>query len=812
MADMQRERDLVLNPNEYAYVLDKTKGLISCVVGSYKMSLSTSDALVVFNERSKRFEEVGFEKAITTFTTAPENWYVVLKNPAVDHRHPVPGTANSLPELQIGKKVNIRGNVSFALYPGQMAKAIQGHRLHFNQYLLARVYDADALEVEEAAKKEGKSARERKNSYITGQLLVIKGTEVSFYIPPTGIEVIPAEGSGNNYIRDAVTLEKLEYCILKNEEGEKKYVHGSAVVFPKPDETFVENPEGGYKFKAIELSEISGIYVKVVSGYEENGVRYTAGEELFITGREQMIYYPRPEHAIIDYEGKVIHHAIAIPTGEGRYILERKTGRIKMVRGASMYLVNPIEEVVVRRKLTKRQCELWYPGNDKVLKYNDIIQEEFEEEAAAGIPASCLLGIPSFLKNGFLGQENAVVEDAGFSRKSTYSKPRTITIDNKYDGVVSIDVWTGYAVNVISKSGNRKVVLGPITYLMEYDETLEVLSLSTGKPKTASCLLHTVYLQTNNNKVSDRVELQTKDFVTVWVEVSYCVDFLPEYQEKWFRVENYVKYLCDRMKSLLKREAKNYSIEKFYADASDIIRNVVLDLKNSENLQKEGRIFQENGMWVHDVEILSVRAEEAVQKMIDSYQKSTVEKTLELSAAEKELEVIKKLSDSRKEEAELQYQVNSYKLVLENKLKLEKISSEETEKRAKEAAFRAIKEEEASVQSMLDQILKAKLARRKEWEDAELYRQEKLGRFELERQSAYIEAVRKVFESISPELVASMTAQANAELIGTVSKAMGAYAIAGKESVSDVTNRLLRGTSLEGLLQELLDAEGTKKE
>lgn len=46
MSEMQRETDLVLNPNEYAYVLDKTKGLISCVVGSYKMSLSTSDSLV----------------------------------------------------------------------------------------------------------------------------------------------------------------------------------------------------------------------------------------------------------------------------------------------------------------------------------------------------------------------------------------------------------------------------------------------------------------------------------------------------------------------------------------------------------------------------------------------------------------------------------------------------------------------------------------------------------------------------------------------------------------------------------------------
>lgn len=67
MSELQRERDLVLNPNEYAYVLDKTKGLISCVVGSYKMSLSTSDALVIFNEKTKRFEEASFQEAITTF-------------------------------------------------------------------------------------------------------------------------------------------------------------------------------------------------------------------------------------------------------------------------------------------------------------------------------------------------------------------------------------------------------------------------------------------------------------------------------------------------------------------------------------------------------------------------------------------------------------------------------------------------------------------------------------------------------------------------------------------------------------------------
>ena len=379
MPDIQRERDLVLSPNEYAYVLDKTKGLISCVVGSYKMSLSNSDSLVVFNERTKRFEEAGFSEAITTFVTAPENWYIVLKNPAIDNKHPTPGTSNSLPDLQIGKKVNIKGNTSFALYPGQMAKVIQGHMLHCNQYLLARVYDADVLGKEDVLDDDGKPTGEQKNKYENGQLIIINGTDVSFYIPPTGIEVIPIHHKGNDYVRDAVTLEKLEYCILRNEEGEKKYIHGSAVVFPEPDEEFVENDNGGYKFRAIELSDISGIYVKVVSDYDdENGVAHKAGEELFITGKDQMIYYPRPEHAIIDYNGKIMHHAIAIPEGEGRYVLERRTGKIKMIKGSAMYLVNPINEVVVKRKLTRNQCELWYPGNDEVMRYNGNISQDNE--------------------------------------------------------------------------------------------------------------------------------------------------------------------------------------------------------------------------------------------------------------------------------------------------------------------------------------------------------------------------------------------------------------------------------------------------
>ena len=772
MSELGRERDLVLNPNEYAYVLDKTKGLISCVVGSYKMSLSTSDSLVVFNEKTKRFEEAGFTDAITTFVTAPENWYVTLKNPAKDDKHPASGTANPLPDLEIGKKVNIRGNISFALYPGQMAKAIQGHRLHSNQYLLARVYDVEALEKADKMEGEATDTGLSKNKYTNGQLLVIKGTEVSFYIPPTGIEVVPIDGRGGDYVRDAVTLEKLEYCILKNEQGDKKYIHGAAVVFPEPDEIFVENSEGGYKFKAVELSDISGVYVKVISDYtdESNGKQYKAGEELFITGKDQMIYYPRPEHAIIDYNGKIIHQAVAIPLGEGRYVLDRNTGNIKTVKGATMYLPDPRKEIMVNRKLTRKQCELWYPGNEDVLKYNLALKES-----------------------------------------DTYSATEDISIDSRFDGVVSIDIWTGYAVNVVSRNGNRKVVTGAQTYLLEYDETLELLELSTGRPKTTDNLLKTVYLRVDNNKISDLIKVQTKDFVDVQIKVSYCVDFLPEYEDKWFNVENYVKYLTDRERSLLKREAKKHTIEEFYESATDIVRKVVLNISDRDEKNKEtecarsGRFFKENGMLVHDVEVLSVYVQKDIEEIINKHQQSIIEKSLELSNANKEIEVITKLAELEKLRADIEYSNKIYKIELENKISKERIEEQEAIHRIEEEAVVAAKTAEKNIQTLMDSIQKSELDRMKEKNDAQLIYKKEADSLEILKQKAYMDAVKSVIESISPDLIASMNSSSNAQLMQSVAESISPYAMANGESISDVTNRLLRGTSLEGILGKMTE-------
>lgn len=53
------------------------------------MSLSQSDTLVCFDTKTKKFIPCNrYEDAIQLVTTAPEGWYIALKNPAPGNKHP----------------------------------------------------------------------------------------------------------------------------------------------------------------------------------------------------------------------------------------------------------------------------------------------------------------------------------------------------------------------------------------------------------------------------------------------------------------------------------------------------------------------------------------------------------------------------------------------------------------------------------------------------------------------------------------------------------------------------------------------------
>ena len=622
-----RERDLVLAPNEYAFISDQTKGNVITYVGPYKTSMANTDQPVFFNKKTKTFDACSLESAIKTFATAPEGWYIVLKNPSDNGKQPQVGTSNTSSELQIGRKVNLPGPCFFSLWPGQMAQITEGHHLRSNEYLIVRVYEEEQARKNwdnavmtpqnsnpENINEEGGSGEIKAEELSMGQLLIIRGTNVSFYIPPTGVEVV--KDSKKNYVRKAVTLERLEYCILLDEDGNKRYVKGPAVVFPHPTERFVEK-QGSRKFKAIELNENSGIYVKVIAPYMDGEVERKVGDELFITGKDQMIYYPCPEHALVKYGDQEIYHAVAIPHGEGRYYLNRNTGKIGLQKGPCMFLPDPREAVIVRRILTPKQVKLWFPGNEEALIYNNRLQEisdRQQEKMMLDKRKKKGKMPPMQQKQALIDMELSAEEEEAiegivsntFNRKDDSAKPRTLTLNNKYEGAVTIDLWTGYAVLVTSKTGDRKVIAGPQTYLLEYDESLQGVELSTGTPKTDEKTLRTVYLRVLNNKVSDIIRAETKDFCDVDISVSYRVNFTGD-QDKWFNVENYVKFLTDHLRSVLRNSLKRYTVSEFYANGISLVRDLILGAKDEDGKRK-GWHFEENGMHIYEVPLFSEEA------------------------------------------------------------------------------------------------------------------------------------------------------------------------------------------------------------
>lgn len=821
MPENNRDRDLVLAPGEQALILDETKGQVIVWVGPAKASLSATDRPVKFDKGTRRFVETPrLEESKEASPFAVKGWYIVLHNPASNNdeelQHPVKGTSSIQPKLQYGKKINVEGPATFALFPGQVAEPIEGHRLKTNQYLVVRVYD------EEAAKENwGKTTIKFQQGeefeieeklatpdLTMGKLFIIEGTKVSFYIPPTGIEVVPED---KRFVRDAVTLERLEYCILLDEDGNKRYVTGPDVVFPSPTEVFIEKDKT-VKFRAIELNELMGLYIKVIADYEEDGNKYKAGDELFITGNEQRIYYPRPEHAIVRYGKKQRIYSLAIPEGEARYVLNRMTGEVFLKRGPCMFLPDPRKEVTVRRVLDERQAGLWFPNNKEALKYNSNLEllnvGEANKKFVAETRYVASMAVQQPMKRSLAPEfdtrdYDTVVSDE-MERGTSFTPPRTITLDTKYEGAVTIDVWPGYAVQVVSKTGERKVVVGPQVHLLEYDETLESLNLSTGTPKVEGKLLKTVYLRVLHNTISDLVTVETSDFCEVKVKVSYRVDFEGD-PSKWFNVENYVKFLTDHLRSLLRNRVKKSGIREFYGNHVDIIRDTILDVKREQgDGERLGRVFTENGMRVYDIEVLAVSINDPNMRdtLIDSEQER-IRQEIFLNNKEMELErtsvieeyqrgINKQHSLTLREKAILEQKEIEERLLVnlgQQKANLEVakatdavgISQKESAKVVAEIANLIQREKNNVALSELDAKMKLKIK-------------------ELNADS---DAIVQKAGAISPQLISALQNFADKELVGKLAANFNVLSILGGKSILEVASNLLGETDLGDVLKNM---------
>jgi regulator of protease activity HflC (stomatin/prohibitin superfamily) len=637
-----RERDILVASNEYAYVQDLTKGDIVLYVGPTKISLSNTERLVDF--RDGRFVPLrGDEGGVSPFVAASSSQYIVLENPPKDASvRPLKGN-NGAVELLVGRRIVVPGPATFPLWPGQRARVIGGHGLREDQYLLVRCYDAI-------------------EGYGIGNVHVVRGTDTTYYVPPTGLEVLP-----------------------------------------QSDGTFVR--------LAHRLTKSTGLHLRVAKSFVAQAGdqvppgRYEAGQDVFLSNVEGY-FFPTEHLEVVGYV-----RALPIAFGDGVYVRDLATGHIATVVGPVNFLPDPTREEIVTRTVPEPTKKLWNA------------RQEAGRALAVAIPS-------------------------------------------------------GFAVQVVGR-GSREVVRGPETRILHHDEELEVLELSTGKPKSQERLLRTSFLQIDGNKVSDGLVLKTADHNEVEVTVSYRVSFLPakDGSLRWFQVKDYVALLCDHAGSLLRAAVRSTPLETFYRASTEILRGAILGEKAGAD-PRPGRYFDENGMWIYDVEVLDVRIlDPEVQSLIGDAQRNAIvadvnrrQEMLRLDTERLKEEVSRSVYDAQIETLAraIAHEEERRKLVLaQARSQLDLESTERLERARVEANAYTV-----------GATAKA---------DA-LAREHELEKLQLE---ARAHAFKEQMAALQPELVTTLKMLGNQKLAGELSKNLAPLAILGGESVGDVVERLL---------------------
>lgn len=217
-------------------------------------------------------------------------------------------------------------------------------------------------------------------------------------------------------------------------------------------------------------------------------------------------------------------------------------------------------------------------------------------------------------------------------------------------------------------------------------------------------------------------------------------------------------------------------IERFHAASTDVLRGAVLGEK--QDGKRAGREFEENGLVVYDVEVLSVAIlDEDVETLLTEAQRGAITAEVARKREAQRLEAEQAKEAVTRAIAEAQTQT----LAVETQL---------------EAARRALAVAKAQAKAEvthLDLLSKAKA----EAEALELSSQAKTAARarEAELDAKALADQTKAFEAqmaaLAPELIATLKALGNQQLAAALTENLSPLAILGGESVADVAARLL---------------------
>lgn len=386
-------------------------------------------------------------------------------------------------------------------------------------------------------------------------------------------------------IQNAVVLGATEFCVLIDEEGKGRTKEGPGRVFPGPYDTirtkdsrngvydsYHIRPDRGILLRivanGVTIKDVLELLPKGVSAESFNSEKtFQKGDEIFIGGVDAYVV-PHSIFEVIDPVSREPHigndhdnvyvKAIAVDQKSGVYVSAVETGNIALEKGETNLLLDPRKYTHVKRRV---------PGTI----WNLLIGHSEPHKKV---------------------HEGEIIETPW---------------------ALSVVIPNNEALLITSKDG-RRVVKGPRTELLGYEETGEVLTLSTGSRKSNDHQLKTCFLRVEGNRVSDQVDLVTSDKIRITVSMQYGVRFVAkddEEAQRWFNTPDYIQLLVTRTRSLLRANAQLKTLMELDQDMAGFIRDTTLGIKGNEDEHRKGWFFPENNMLIEEVDVLDYRIEDS---------------------------------------------------------------------------------------------------------------------------------------------------------------------------------------------------------
>lgn len=915
-------RKIPVTERQFLWVQDDDKGEVTLHVGPTMVSPTAADRVVI-DDGLGGFREDNTGKP-QSMVELGDNQYAVLFNPLLEADSGPNGRfkngRNESRPVRNGTRSMIPGPCSFYLRPGQRADVRDAHELASNQYLVVKVYgevDSNAPYYEVTARSaritkataealdenpEQANAAREPLSLKRGQLIVIRGLDTQFYIPPTGVDIVPdtsiddsgasisaavarqvlgqmgteskreeaplaemdamldddesfavkgqarskvpnqyidqsarmrgrkqaaspppppappvaqasagavanvsqaavqdllsssavrraieAEARQSRLIRRAVVLSEKEYCVIVDADGKREIKVGPARVFPGPYDTFMTEGSRNRIYDAYELLPQRALWLRVIAptkktdlatklprGFELAKDEYFPGDELLLTGvstffvpfNEIEVLSPDTGQSVVGNDhSRVFIEALGIDQKSGIYVRDLTTGEVRLIRGKQSYLVDPRKEVQVTRNVPTDDWNLWIAANEP--------------------------------------------------HKHT-SRPITTP------WALSITVPNNTAV-LITSANSRRVVDGPCVTLLGYEESLTALSLSTGTPKSDDSPLNTCFLRTVGNRISDKVTVETADFVKISVRVSYSVEFLADHKDRWFNHENYIQFIVERLRSIIRSRCRSVSLSALWPQLPSVLRDTLLGERKDGG--RPGRLFTENGTLLNEVEVLGAEIEDReVAALMQKVQTESV--TLAIGDRKAQESLV-----SAKLRAEVERQTQE--LLGEARVRAAKLD-EISRKLAHEAAISAAREEETvrrERQSLADDreatALKARISRDTDAKMAELETirrdaetraeaQRVLNQVQMELTTRIRELEIKLIETqsaatvaerqaVQRQLVEAMVGLGDKLLLTQVAENMNLVSLFKGKDVGTILSEVLGGTKVMHTLRTVID-------